>query len=218
MLIVVASRADEEAGALASRWGSTIARVLQPHDLSVPGWRHYAHCAGASTAVVDGVPIAVGDITGVLTLMPAVIEAELDQISAEDRSYVAAEMHAFLFAWLSALRCPVMNRPDGGCLSGPPWTVERWTWEAHRAGFDTGPHESIEAAQLDAVTIVGDQVFPKAAVTGRLPVERLARQAGLETMSVMLSRGRFVCASARPHLTTPGVSEALLSRLSAGAS
>ncbi len=213
MLVVVASRFDDEARALVNQWGPGVAQVLVPQGLSKPDWRWFPDHDESSTAVLNDTAVRVADITGVLTLMPVVIEHELDHIVEEDRSYVAAEIHAFLFAWLSALRCPVINRPADGGLSGPPWTPERWTWEAHRAGLDTRRPEPRDDASVERLTIVGDRVFP--ADAGCLDViGRLARAAGIDMMCVSLVQGRFVHASSRPHLATPGVAEALCARLS----
>jgi len=212
MLIVVASRFDDEACALVEQWDATPARVLVPRDLSRPEWRDYSDGSRRSTVGVGNQVLPLDDIRGVLTLMPAVAEQELDHIAQEDRSYVAAEMHAFLFAWLSKLACPVINRPASGCLNGPAWTTERWTWEAHRAGLDTGSPVSFMDRSIERVTVVGTRVFPD---VGSLAAQvcRLARAAEVDILCVTLARGRFVHASARPDLAMDGVANALQARV-----
>ena len=70
-----------------------------------------------------------------LTRVPAVFEDELTDIMFSDRSYVAAEMTAFLLFWLSRLRCPVLNEPTATCLAGRYWRREQWIDQAARAGI-----------------------------------------------------------------------------------
>jgi hypothetical protein len=78
-------------------------------------------------AIVSGRRILTHDITGVLTRWPRFIEHELVTINRSDRAFVAAEMTAFVTAWLSQLSCPVLNRPSPLSLCGPPWRYEEWT-------------------------------------------------------------------------------------------
>ena len=68
-LVVVASRRDDAARALATRWS---AQVLTCTDLARPGWRLTPGGAPSDTAVVDGRRIRCGDIAGVLVRLPGV--------------------------------------------------------------------------------------------------------------------------------------------------
>ena len=61
--------------------------------------------------VVDGRIVRCQKIAGVLTRLPYVYEREVHHIALDDRQYVAAEMGAFLTAWLASLACPILNRP-----------------------------------------------------------------------------------------------------------
>ena len=74
MLVVVASRFDDEARALVNQWGPGVAQVLVPQGLSKPDWRWFPDHDESSTAVLNDTAVRVADITGVLTLMPVVIE------------------------------------------------------------------------------------------------------------------------------------------------
>src|SRR5688572_23214757 len=123
MLLIIASRYDDSARALARRYGD--AAVLTPADLSRPGWRFINGNAEDSTAVAEGCSVSARSIRGVLTRLPSVTPAELPQIVPTDREYVAAEMNAFLTAWLSELPCRVINRPTALCLAGPAWRREQ---------------------------------------------------------------------------------------------
>jgi hypothetical protein len=53
----------------------------------------------------------------------------------EERAYVAAEMMAFLVAWLASLNHIVLNRPSPLNLAGPGWCPERWLREARGVGL-----------------------------------------------------------------------------------
>src|SRR4051794_6707245 len=57
--------------------------------------------------------------------------------SPADREYAAAEAHAVLLAWLTALDCPVLNRPSGRGLVGPVLSDAEWLAAAARAGLPT---------------------------------------------------------------------------------
>jgi hypothetical protein len=151
MLVVVATARDSAARTLAE---SGEARLLTPRDLSRAGW----HCRFGSpelgNAVVGGEIVSAGSISGVITRLPWITAAELDHVVDHDRGYVAAEMQAFLFAWLSRLPCPVLNRPTPYCLSGPAWRNEHWIHAAARAGIP------VRAARRSAVPGVPFQPAP----------------------------------------------------------
>ena len=86
MLVILASRYDSEAQALARRWGGHDAHVLRCKDLSVAGWRHCLPDRGKSAAVIGGRVISDRQITGILTLLPCVTTQELVHIVPEDRA------------------------------------------------------------------------------------------------------------------------------------
>ena len=176
MLVVVASRYDQHAEIFVSRCGDR-ARLLTCDDLSSKGWRFRLGDDGDSSAVIDGETIDCKEIEGVLTRLPGVFQGELLNIVPEDRGYVAAEMTAFLAAWLSNLDCPVLNRPTPLCLSGPFLRREMWVHTAARIGIPVlpvkrsapAPAEEAPPPNLTTVSFVGD------ACVGRVD-ERLASQ------------------------------------------
>jgi hypothetical protein len=104
----------------------------------------------------------------VLTRLGWVTEHEIPHIAAHDRGYVAAEMHAFLFGWLSHIPCRVLNRPTAYCLAGPSWRPEKWLHAAARLGIPTrrmqhltrpgsSPQAGCASEAGITVTIVGDR-------------------------------------------------------------
>jgi hypothetical protein len=196
VIIVVASSQDQAARELAARRGTDKVGVLTCADLSVPGWRHYAATAGSSVAVVAGHAVPVEDITGVVTCLPGVSELELLHIVPADRPYVAAEMTAFLLSWLSALSCPVVNRPSPSCLSGPYWRPEQWARAASRAGMRVRPvHRRVAVTgavtpavpESTAVTVVGDRCLGHADPAVLAGARRLARVANVEMLTIRVS-------------------------------
>lgn len=232
MLVVLASRGDAAARALCERAPPGTAHLLSWRDLSTSGWRYYGDLDdGEDAGVIGGRPITNGEITAVVTRCPSVPPHELGHIVPADRTYVAAEMTALLVAWLTRLRCPVLNRPRDGCLCGPRWPPERWTMLASSLGLRAvpvsrravpglAPSASRPAAPpgfgLHTVTVVGPhahasdhppEVLADAAVT-------LARAAGVTLLKTEFAvRGSeywFLGAGLDVDLAAAPVADALL--------
>lgn len=197
MIVVLADLADGEAEALVQAWGAGAA-LLGVDDLSRPGWVADFPQAGPAF-VADGERRATRDVTGVLVRLPAVRARDLPHIAEADREYAAAEMTAFLAYWLSALECPVVNRPTPSLLMGPAWTVGRWLALARDLGLaDIDEH----VGPADRwVTAVGDQAFPAEDPAARVAVA-LARQAGVSLLGLGLAGDQLSTVSLRPLLTS----------------
>lgn len=223
MLVVLASRYDPGADALVAGWGDQ-ASVLTPRDLSARGWRDRRQ-GESGTAIVDGRPVGVDEIDGVLTRLPCVAETELGHIDADDRDYVAAEMTAFLSAWLSDLSCPVLNRPTGEALMGPYWRTEKWVLTAAKlgipaitarrsvpAGIDDGsaplPGASIQ------VNVIGHNCIGDADESVRRWATTLAAEAGVGLLRARFTTTAdgvaFLDADYWVDINDPKVSEAIL--------
>jgi hypothetical protein len=224
MLVVVANRRDPEAVALVRRWGAHDAHLLSCVDLSIRGWRHYLDDPAASTAVIDSQVVEFDKIAGVLTLLPCVTVDQLIHIVPADRTYVAAEMMAFLVSWLSELTCPVLNRPTPGCLMGPAWPRERWVHVGveigipvrplhRRVSLTADPSECIERTAA-TVTVVGERCFGDTADVLTKHAQRLASVAEVELLAVHFDRpeadGRLLGADLRPDICSPEIADAIL--------
>lgn len=224
MIVVLASRLDERAVELVKRWAVHDARLMTCADLSQPGWRYYPDAPNDSCVSIDGRSFRLAKIQGVLVSLPAVIESELPHIVAEDRSYVAAEMHAFLVAWLSDAACPVINPPSPLCLMGPNWPPERWAWAAAQAGLRVKPQALVDLtstalsdADLTPVTVVGNSCFGRAHHELKTRALRLAQGVGATLLTVHC-RGddgdpEFVSASLDVDITDIRIQRALLTCL-----
>jgi hypothetical protein len=142
MLVVVGSRFDPGACEIVRQWTPFGAGLLAAEDLSLPGWRFSPGARGSSQAVIGGRLVHESDIRGVLVRRPQVLAQELAHIAAADREFVAAEMTAFLFAWLSELSCRVLNGPRGLSLCGPAWRPQQWRHAAAQAGLEADRQQS----------------------------------------------------------------------------
>ncbi len=233
MIVIVANRWDQTAKALAARWMDHHVAVLTAQDLSVRGWRQSLSGTSRCTAVVGGQRVAQDEISGVLTLLPCIMEQDLAEIRPQDRPYVATEMTAFLLYWLSrlSLRCPVLNRPTPMCLSGPYWRREKWTQVAAQAGIPVQPVRRLVAQpdsvaeeestpNLTVVTVIGKCVFGETDPGLRQHARYLADLAGVELLAVQFSSPEhdacFVSSSISPDLSDTRFADAVLEYLGGG--
>ena len=196
MLLVISSRYDHSASALVEQWRHLDARLLTCLDLSTAGWRYYPGDPGNSRAVVGGEIVPFEHIAGALICIPAITKWEVVHIEPSDRGYVAAEMNAFLTAWLSEATFPVVNRPTPSCLMGPNWSQTRWIREAVRAGLQyrmaakaSSRRDSPRGPSTGhaVVTVVGDRCFGDAAGLLMLQARRLAAAAGVHSLTVVFN-------------------------------
>lgn len=223
MIVVVASSYDDNAKTIVAHWGSRCATLLAAEDLCRPGWSFSVPPASTDTAVIGGKIVPTADIAGILTLRPYIYPQELYNIVAADRSYVAAELNAFLLAWLNQRSCPVVNRPGPACLAGPNWRPEQWTKAAARLGIPVRSHSrhvplqdfKSEEEETAHITLVGECCFGDANMTLRAWTRQLAAASGTELLfaTYSLADGCFVSATAWPLLADAEILSALKDRL-----
>jgi hypothetical protein len=214
MIVILASRWDKTAGAIAACCVGRPVRIMTCQDLCTSGWRqrlgaHWESAEPSEVAVAGQQLIPQRQVTGVLTRLPTVTDDELIEIAPQDRGYVAAEMAAFLLFWLSRLSCPVLNRPTPMCLAGPFWRAEKWVHAAARAGIPVQPiHRNSDAksraksrrpamsrpsaksplpATSHAVTVIGEQIFGEADLKLLQQARRLAQLAEVAMLTVHFS-------------------------------
>jgi hypothetical protein len=213
VLAVLASRLDPAARDLVAAWSSAGAALLSAEDLSVEGWAFRVGDPGGGSAVIDGRRVPIADVEAVLTRRPAVVAEELVWIDRADRAYVAAEVNAFLVAWLDAIPCPVVNRPTTTSLAGPAWGELHWAAAAARAGVAWGRSGDGDAHDVVAC---GEACIGARSSGDAAAARALAREAGVDLLGVRFD-GECACAATpRPSLDDPEVREALLGRLLAG--
>jgi hypothetical protein len=229
VFVILAGNSDVGARKLADRWHSHGALALTVEDFSRRGWRFHLPLPQKSSAVVSRRELALDEITGVLTRLPGISTQELGHIVPGDRGYVAAEMTAFLIAWLSELSCPVINRPTPGCLAGPHWRREQWIRLAARVGVPVADCYR-RAAQDGAVKypdspgteviVAGDDCFGDVHSSLHSYARLIARAAGVELLAVHFTGpeagSRFLRVNVWPDVTLPHVSDAILACLQRG--
>jgi hypothetical protein len=223
-LIIAGERDIPAAGQFASQFDSKGAVVMTPADLSLPGWRHDPIDPRRSQAAIGDLILAARDIEGAVTLLPFVTASDIPHIASNDRGYVAAEMTAFLWSFLTGLTCPLLNRPRAGCLSGPAWPPERWALLAAEVDVPVWPlRRPVEATQYRDqrlaevarafVTVVGSQCINDASDELGLHARRLAAAAETEMLTVMFAESTegFAVAgvSAWPTVSDTRVGEAI---------
>lgn len=223
MLIILAKREDAEAAWLANRWSSHDAVVVSPADLSQSGWVHYVGSPEGSRVHIGGHEVREESISGVLVRMASVGPEDLDHIVPSDRAYVAAEMTAFMLAWLSGLACPVLNRPAAESLGGPALRPEQWVHCASLIGIPTTPVRRGSATSSATfgddfgceLTVVGTACFGSGDRTLKERARQLARSSGTNLLSVRFSgpdaKSQLVSASPWPDVGSPEIADAVLS-------
>jgi hypothetical protein len=190
VIAVLAREGDPQAEALASRWGSP-ARVVTPRDLARRGWVFRPGYDDRDAMVVGTERVATRELTAVVTRLPFVAPEDLATIVPADRPYVAVEMTAFLLAWLSSLRCPVVNRPSPFGLAGPNLRAEGWTSLAAQLDIPVRPvvrdHHGYASRGREEyspveVIVVGQRVLGATGARTAERARRLARRAGAEML------------------------------------
>jgi hypothetical protein len=228
MILVVASQVDPVAYRLIRELPKGSIALLTCLDLSLSGWCVSSTDVESSVCIASGQLLEEREIEGVLTLLPCVFERELVHINPGERGYVAAEMTAFLTFWLSRLRCPKLNAPSGGCLSGPGWRPEQWVAAAAEAGLPvksirrgTRPAEQGEPPRKAVVTIVGEHYLGHQCPELQRWARTLASAAGLGLLAVEFEEGSgdylFSAASPFPDLAESGAADAIWAHFQAKA-
>ena len=110
-------------------------KPLTPGDLSKSGWCYDDSNPNNNYFVIGTERISMQEIDGVITRLPAIVEKDLPHIVEADRTYVAAEMTAFLLACLSSLKCQVSNKPTANCLAGPYMSPSKWIYMIGQMGI-----------------------------------------------------------------------------------
>jgi hypothetical protein len=130
-------------------------------DLSRSGWRYEVGHPERLAACASGCVVRASEIAGVLCRIGAVMPNDLPHIHEDDRVYVAAEMNAFLHAWLMQYPGVRFNDPSWISLAGPSWHPLRWTWTLERLGIpvDLSRRTTGDPTPMAVATIVGAHIL-----------------------------------------------------------
>lgn len=204
MIVVIGSRHDSVATALVDAWPD--AALCSAEDLTQPGWMWRPDSPPSPRWVINANVVDDEDITGVFVRRSAVYPEELLSTHPDDRSYLAAEAHAFLVFVLAATRAAVANPVADGALGDEAIRPERWIPAAVGAGLSVAPlrltSNHLRPRQLHpiVVEVVGDEVFGDAPARLKVAALRVARQLNLLWAAVVFDgRHRLLTiTSARP--------------------
>jgi hypothetical protein len=231
--LILAHAGDAPARRLAARWGDG-AMLLTPGQLYTRSWELRLDTGGAARSTVRW-PGSGGrpQIEAVVCRLGGIGPAELGRVRPEDREYAAAELTAFLFAWLSACPCPVLNPPGTGSLNGPGWQAEHWLRAAAQAGLPVRethrlvmpgtpaaamPPPMREPSAAEVILVAGECLGPVSAANQQ-KLRDLSDAAGTPLLRVALDGAGPGAAvteiSAWPDLGAPGVALALERTLAA---
>ena len=217
-LLVLFGQAGDLAGpALAKAWPGEVV-VISPRDLSCAGWHLAVGDPAASVLSAAGRHLRPDMIAGVITRIGWVAPDELFWVEASDREYVAAEMSAFMLAFLDQFPCVVLNRPCPMCLAGPLPRPAVWRSEAARAGFALAPPGLVGDWRI---SVVGGRCLGTADPELARSAETLAGALGAGLLALELAGDaaapRFVAGHPFVDLTDPAIAAAAVAAIASGA-
>jgi hypothetical protein len=222
MVLVFASQLDEIAQAAVAGWPESMATLLTVDDLSIDGWSINNKDFSRSTIVASGQQYSVADLSGVVTLLPYIMEHELFRIEEPNRRYVATEMTAFLYYVFTSLKCPLINKPSAYNLTGPNWRYEEWLRACQRVSLPikpyrrqfpeeiVSPNNAIFAPfETKTIIVLNKRVIVSHAEAFNVKVLQLAELAGVEYLEIIFAEenSRFFLCSANciPNMNEPQV-------------
>jgi hypothetical protein len=210
LIAVVGSELDQAACDLVDAWSAAGAVLLSAEDLCTSGWVFHATSNGEGSFVAGGIRRQNDELYGVVVRRPGVAPEELRWIATEDRQYVAAEINAFLVAWLSALPCAVLNRPTATSLCGPGWSQMYWKVAAARFGVPWS--DAVPAAIKE---IVFCRAVQDGAVNGRQAdfCQRLSAASGADLLGVQFVGDAVAAVTLQPRLVEQGARDLVLAHL-----
>jgi hypothetical protein len=226
VILVVASRASDAAAAFAGECGGLL---LTCRDLAERPLVVHHPSFERSTLGAGGRQVEVGELTGAVNLLPVVFPEELVSYAPEERAYQAEEFDALLAFLLSALPCPVVNRPAGASLCGRASSVVGWYPLARRLGLPVASIE-IDTARFEnpfrngrpraTVECLGGAIIASAGTAADRGTLALAAAAGLEYLKAVYDEGpggpELFAAHAVPDVTSPRTRSALVEFLGRG--
>jgi len=180
MIVVLGSRHDSVAAALVDAWPH--AALCSAEDLTQPGWVWRLDSPLSPRWVINSKVVADEDVTGVFVRRSTVYPDEFLSTHPDDRSYLAAEAHAFLVFVLAATGAVVANPVADGALGDEAIRPERWISAAGAVGLSVAPLRltsgRLRPRRLHpiVVEVVGDDAFGDAPARSKVAALRLAHQ------------------------------------------
>ena len=114
------------------------AQIVTPQELVyAPDMQHRLDGAEATSSVTLKThgTLDSASITGLVNRVDFLPDAHLATVNATDRSYMLQELLAIWSSWISALPCPVINRPTATSMAGPMYHPAIWCHNAAAVGL-----------------------------------------------------------------------------------
>jgi hypothetical protein len=179
MIVVLGSSHDSVATDLVASWPQ--AALCSAEDLVSPGWVWRRGQPASRTWIVDRKQVVDDQVTGVFVRRASVYAEELMTTHPDDRTYLAAEIHAFLVFVLAETAARVINPISEGAFGEAALRPHHWTQAALQLGVPVRPlrvtNESRPPSRYRTfnVEVVGDDVFGEAPASLRESARRLAQ-------------------------------------------
>jgi hypothetical protein len=197
MIVVVGSRHDAVAIDLVARWPG--AALCSAEDLVRPGWVWRRGHAASRTWMVEASAVGDDDVTGVFIRRSAVYAEELVTTHPADRTFLAAEAHAFLTFVLATTSARVVNPVVDGAFGEEALRPERWTAVASEVGIRMCPVRVTSEARrqpnacASELEVVGGDVFGRASARMLDAARRLVHGLGADWGVLLLdARHRLI--------------------------
>ncbi len=89
----------------------------------------------SSVALKSHATLDNSSITGLINRVQFLPDAHLATVNTTDRTYMQQELLAIWSSWISALPCPVINRPTATSMAGPTYHPAIWYHNAAAVGL-----------------------------------------------------------------------------------
>jgi hypothetical protein len=210
VIAVAGSRHDAVAQELVRRWPA--AALCDVDDLITRGWRWPASSGTAErTWVIDGATIPDREVTGVFLRRSTVYPDEFPRTHRDDRTYLAAEVHAFLVFVLATTGAMVVNPVRDAAFGADALGPERWMPIASRLGVAVAPLRITSAARprpshpTTIIEVVGSEPLAASPITLADAAVAVTRALGLTwAVAAFNDEGRLSAIS----ITSPPSTEA----------
>ncbi len=216
MILIIASNLDDQAKQLKAKWENDSIALLSVNDLTSPGWEISSDNFLRSRFIAEGNVWSVKEITGIINILPVISPYELFKIVAEDRQYVASELNAFLFYFLTKFKCPILNKPSAFNLSGPFIKQAEWLKEcvkvslpvySYHAKSDSKFHSSLQKEKLQSVSFIDNYIYGNDKINFKKKIKALAANTGLNCFNIHFkekdSRFYFYAITTYPDFNNP---------------
>jgi hypothetical protein len=228
MILILASIYNERAKSYVKQFPDSSASLITCSDIAEHKLKIFYPDFNNSEITIAGRTLSVREITGVINLLPVVLPEELFFFPEKEREYQSAEIQALLTFFLSALSCPVINKPSALSLNGNVNShvnqIEfaiQCKFPVVKSLFDSSKVSSHFKAGIDEeifeVDYFNAEIISNSTAETDDFVRKLASHAGVIYLKVFFSKMkkniRFLRASAIPDIENTALHKAICNHL-----